>query len=302
MEPYEPPEIGSRGWRVGPAQHPIGVAAGAGAGLDVEFSVSANAAMDLATSDGAGVSAELLYTQLANFDMLPAAADGDGLSANNTLNIPVAMDLGTAAGDALVPTMSIITPFLSDDFNRTNNASPGASWTNRGVSPALLGITSNAAAPNISASNYRFVMTGTTPAPGDDFEITAIVGTVGANNPSLVITGGCNTSGEGVSAFISGAASGIQIVSHSAWPSAAASWSTTNQGTAGTATVAAADAFTFKRVGSTITISKNGGGALATWNDTTPTVPRDSSHRLGGVGTAATVFGTTVTIDSILGN
>lgn len=171
---------------------------------------------------------------------------------------------------------------FSDDFNRADNASLGAGWTDRNNT---MGIDSNAAFPTTPSlyctSTYNTVM-GT-----NDMEVTVTIGSLfGASANATFVVLGANTSGESVVALWTEAASTLDILSMTGWDPSTGS---TLQNSA-TATFAPGDTLTLQRGGNVCTGLKNGSAISgSSWTDGGNVLPRDSSHRItgmGGLGTA----------------
>lgn len=167
---------------------------------------------------------------------------------------------------------------LTDDFNRADSTTTlGANWTNQ---LNAVGINTNAAYP-ATASSFCLA-THVTPLGGDDFQADIVLGTFTVDR-EVTIIGGANSAGESaIAVILNGNAAASNIYTQTTW----AGFPGTSRAVAGSApSVTAGDTLSLKRVGNLYTVLKN--GTLITgmsWTDGGNVLPRDSSHRLVGVG------------------
>jgi hypothetical protein len=161
---------------------------------------------------------------------------------------------------------------ITDDFHRTDSsASLGPNWTNR---LGVMGINSDQgygydAAWNMASYN--------TPASSDDMEVEVTFGSpLGGAIDDVLVLLGCNTAGEGIFAYAHGVGD-LFIYTQTSWGNYTEQTAGTN-GTGGTGSV-----LTFRRVGDQYTVLLDG-TTMITWIDSGGLVPRDTAHRLAGIG------------------
>lgn len=160
-----------------------------------------------------------------------------------------------------------------DDFNRADSSSSlGANWTNRLNSMGIIG---NAAYPT---SNSPAFATYNAAMVYDDMAVavTLGVGAAGASKLQLVI--GANASGESASLDMNGNGQ-WRIMTKSSWAGE------TSRASVGGQTWNAGDSIVFGRIGNSYGVQLNTVGVPGLfWVDSSNITPRDSSHRLWGIG------------------
>lgn len=289
--PYEAPKIRSRGWRVGPIQHRTVAAVGDCAGLPAELStITVTFIMDIggppptfpltfpysfdapAFAQGAGLPAEVSNVLVEHFTSVPAVGDCAGLAAVATPALSVTANLGDGSGGtALVPTLSIAYP-NADNFDRTDSStSMGSNWTNR---TSVMGIISNTAYPVSGTS----IASWNTAMPADDVPLSVTLSALVGSIDIIYMVLGADSAGTNI-AYAAYSGSSVSI-------STATSWSLSGNTTraSGSISMTAGDVMTFNRTGSTYSILKNGASTGISWIDGGAAQPRDSSHRLVGIG------------------
>lgn len=172
-------------------------------------------------------------------------------------------------------------PGYSDDFVRANsNTSAGPNWTNR---RNTVGVFGNAAYPATTdapcLATYNSVMAG------NDMRVDVTVGTSSGGGYAyyFYIILGANTAGQSVILSIAPLGLNYSYIysKASAWTDASTARATSTSAQ----TWSAGDLFTIKRVGNLYTALHNDVAidGLA-WTDSGDLHPRDSSHRIVGMG------------------
>lgn len=163
----------------------------------------------------------------------------------------------------------------SDDFNRADSTtSIGTNWTNQQFT---MGINGNAAYPF-----SQFVQCYATFTPimtFDDMIVSITAGTLQAGgNDGVQIVLGANSTGECVvGSFLQGNPASIRSLT--AWAS-----ETSRATTAGNITYASGDVLSIERTGNVYTVKQNGSTIGLSWTDSGNIVPRNSTHRIVGLG------------------
>lgn len=182
---------------------------------------------------------------------------------------------GTASGGYLFAgsAAGVRGPF--DDFNRTNNTLNlgSAQWVAR---QNVMGINSNAAYPVTSgAASYA---TWANAMNGDDMYVEVTMGAgQGSGDKDMYLVLGANTTGQCLVLNIDRNNSQLFLFYKSSWASGL-----TANGGSGSHTISTGDVISFQRVGATMTTRQNGN--VIDSSDDTQNCPRDSSHRLVGIG------------------
>lgn len=171
----------------------------------------------------------------------------------------------------------------SDDFNRSNSTtSAGPDWTNR---LNTMGVESNAAYPVSIGVDADAMATHNTAMSVDDMQVDIVIGSVpfGIGSHVYAILGANTT---GACAYLRVTPSG-----YAGLP--AAIYTKPDWATAGTqrdtstsyVSFVSGDKLSIKRVGNVYTGLKNDSEITGlSWTDSGNIVPRDSSHRLVGIG------------------
>lgn len=188
-----------------------------------------------------------------------------------------------------------------DTFTRADSSTLGSAWTQQIPTSGLgLGIANNVAiqqVPPTGSAIFRGVSTYNTPVSNDDVRLDLTLGPVDSGgNFGLIIVRlfiGANTSGEGAGLNYTSTGTNsatVHLYSSTDFTGPSAGIDSGN-GTAQAQTTTGqipgtGDVLTLQRTGSVYTALINGAviTGLSSWNDTTPVVPRDSSHRLIGFG------------------
>lgn len=180
-----------------------------------------------------------------------------------------------------VPTRTIATSaqHYTDDFNRTDStAGLGASWTAKN---GVLGIKTNRAYP-VTASIYNTAAYGSAMAT-DDHQVSVVLGAkVGAGVEVIDLILGANSAGElAFAEWYTGG--GVVIYTNpGSWNVGTGYVSRTSMAST---TWTTGDTLAFKRVGNVYSCLLNGSAISgATWTDIGNVVPRNSTHRLVGIG------------------
>jgi hypothetical protein len=162
-----------------------------------------------------------------------------------------------------------------DAFDRADSTTTlGSDWTPR---RNTLGINSNAAYGVDDATNYG---TYNTPMGAEDVQVNITLGTIEGTGADVYIWLGANTTGEGVLCRFLNNDRG-NIYSKTGWSIDGTSRATASSNQ----TLATGDVFSLRRIGNVYTALKNGTPiAGQTWTDYGNVVPRNSSHRLAGLG------------------
>jgi hypothetical protein len=200
----------------------------------------------------------------------PALSGGGALSATAWATPAWSAAALTGSG-SLTATAVPAGAHYTDNFNRANSTtSLGAGWTNRSSN---MGIYSNTAyCPGmyvLGAATYD------TSLLTDNMSVS-VTGT-GSVYPMMGFLG-CNTVGQGACIYVTGTT--VYIMYQDVWANIAVTYPVTNTAPANNN----GDVFTLSRTGNVYTTKRNGVAFGSTWTDSGNIVPRNSTHRLCGVG------------------
>lgn len=201
------------------------------------------------------------------------------LYVSTSLNAFLTSNVGASLAATVSRTAEIITGVL-DNFNRANNSTLGSNWTNR---QGTWGITSNQAYPTGSDSTTH-VTTFNTSLTNDNQTVNIIAGGVTSSPGDIILLYlGGNSTGQTVYAVWYNQTDGDleigTISSGWSYSNATAQATLANYGLYTTG-----DRLTLKRIGNVYTLHKNNGASVLSWIDTANVVPRDSNHRIAGMG------------------
>ena len=210
---------------------------------------------------------------------LTAALTGDGVLAG-TLSKKAPLTAALAGAGALSATATAAAvAYYFDDFERADNTSSlGTNWTNGSNTVGI----NTGGAYNATTTGWAY---WNTPVPDDDMRVDITLGTLAGSSGQdvVMIALGANTTGQRAALYWVGSAETLSIRSVPTWAGTA-----TTQAS-GSSTADTGDVLSLRRVGNVYTGYQNNVAVPGlTWTDSTNVVPRDSSHRLIGLGCQGT--------------
>lgn len=199
-----------------------------------------------------------------------------GASLTLTTGTPRLVSMVHPATGALTLTGGQPIPGYTDNFNRANNATLGAAWTNQ---LNTMGIESNEAAPMTGSFQYASLNMAVT---SNDRRVSVTVGAkVGAGaNEDIFIVIAASAAGNSVYASFDNQAALFRIQTRTTWGGGATNWAAVS------GSFLTNETLSIERVGTLYTVKKNGAAIGLSWNDSGGIVPIDGSHQLVGIGSS----------------